>query len=67
MDRYHKPDMNLEEAMGLLRKCVNELQVRFIVNLGEFTVRVADKDGVRQIPLSFGSEAAAAPVAVVEA
>lgn len=39
MDRWHKPDMNLEEGMELLRKCVDELEKRFIVNLGEFTVR----------------------------
>jgi len=51
MDRWHRPDMNLDEGMELLRKCVGELEKRFIVNLGEFTVRVADKDGVRLIPL----------------
>lgn len=52
MDRYHSPDMNLEEAMGLLRRCVNELERRFTVNLGNFTVRVADKDGVKVVKLS---------------
>ncbi|ORY84133.1 nucleophile aminohydrolase [Leucosporidium creatinivorum] len=54
MDRWHKPDMNLEEGLDLLRKCVDELEKRFIVNLGEFTVRVADKDGVRQVNLKSG-------------
>lgn len=39
MDRWHKPDMNLEEGLELLRKCVDELEKRFIVNLGDFTVR----------------------------
>lgn len=39
MDRWHKPDMGLEDGMELLRKCVDELEKRFIVNLGEFTVR----------------------------
>ncbi|GAA5832417.1 hypothetical protein JCM3766R1_003065 [Sporobolomyces carnicolor] len=54
MDRWHKPDGTLEEGLELLRKCVNELETRFIVNLGEFTVRVADKDGVRLVDLKTG-------------
>ena len=55
MDRYHSPDMTLDQAMVLLRRCVNELETRFIVNLGTFKVRVADKDGVREIPIDFDS------------
>lgn len=51
MDRWHKPDMGLEDALELLRKCIDELEKRFIVNLGTFTIRVADKDGVREIKL----------------
>lgn len=51
MDRWHKPDMGLEEALELLGKCIDELEKRFIVNLGKFTIRVADKDGVREITL----------------
>ena len=33
MDRWHKPDMDLAEGMELLRKCVDELEKRFIVNV----------------------------------
>ena len=62
MDRYHSPDMDLDQAMVLLRRCVNELETRFIVNLGTFKVRVADKDGVREIPLDFNSATAPTPV-----
>lgn len=51
MDRYHRPDMTLPEAMELLGRCINELEKRFIVNLGVFKVRVADKDGVREVDL----------------
>lgn len=68
--------MELAEGMEVLRKCVDELEKRFIVNvssfassllvltcfyadyvyaqLGEFTVRIADKDGVRQVSLKTG-------------
>lgn len=51
MDRYHSPDMDLAQAMGLLRRCIDELEKRFIVNLGTFKVRVASKDGVRELAL----------------
>lgn len=61
MDRYHRPDMNLDEGMDLLRRCVDELEKRFIVNLGDFTVRVVDKDGVRKVDLKTGNTTTAAP------
>jgi len=51
MDRYHRPDMTLEEGLGLLQRCIGELEQRFIVNLGVFKIRVSDKDGVREVTL----------------
>jgi len=40
LDRYYRPDMNLEEAKALMKKCVNELKVRFIVNFSDFVFQV---------------------------
>ncbi|BGP48637.1 Proteasome subunit beta type-4 [Rhodotorula kratochvilovae] len=51
MDRWHDPEGDLESGLALLRKCIGELDTRFIMNLGGWTIRVADKDGVRQINL----------------
>ncbi|PLW50749.1 hypothetical protein PCASD_00741 [Puccinia coronata f. sp. avenae] len=51
MDRFHSPDMDLQQGLGLLKRCIDELSTRFIVNLGTFKVRVADKDGVREVTL----------------
>ncbi|GAA6041138.1 hypothetical protein JCM8097_004134 [Rhodosporidiobolus ruineniae] len=51
MDRWHDPEGSLEDGLALLRKCIGELETRFIVNLGGWTIRVADKDGVRRINL----------------
>ncbi|MBW0461499.1 hypothetical protein O181_001214 [Austropuccinia psidii MF-1] len=51
MDRFHRPDMNLEQGLELLKRCIDELQTRFIINLGTFKIRVADKDGVREVKL----------------
>jgi len=30
MDRWHRPDMDLAEGLELLKKCINELETRFI-------------------------------------
>ncbi|PWN48932.1 putative multicatalytic endopeptidase complex chain PRE1 [Violaceomyces palustris] len=51
LDRYHRPDMSLEEGLDLLRRCINELKTRFIVDLGTFKVRVVDREGVREVKL----------------
>ncbi|SPO28845.1 probable multicatalytic endopeptidase complex chain PRE1 [Ustilago trichophora] len=51
LDRYHRPDMPLDEGLDLLRRCINELKKRFIVDLGDFTVRVVDRDGARLVKL----------------
>ncbi|BFY99351.1 hypothetical protein BsWGS_02391 [Bradybaena similaris] len=46
MDKYYLKDLDFEGAKGLLIKCLNEIQKRFIVNLGRFRLRVVDKDGI---------------------
>ncbi|KAI8056134.1 nucleophile aminohydrolase [Syncephalis plumigaleata] len=51
LDRYHKPDMTLDEVKALARLCAEEMRRRFIVNLGDFVCKVVDKDGIREIPL----------------
>ncbi|KAJ3329893.1 Proteasome subunit beta type-4 [Blyttiomyces sp. JEL0837] len=51
MDRYWKPDLSVEEAVALLKKCLAELKVRFIGNLPNFIVKVVDKNGVREITI----------------
>jgi len=51
MDRYHRPDMTLDEAMDLLRKCINEMRTRFVIDVGNFRVRVIDANGVREVAL----------------
>lgn len=51
MDRYYHKDMTLEEGIALLKKCIAELQIRFVGNFKEFLVKVVDKDGVREIKI----------------
>jgi len=47
MDKYYRPDLDFEGTKDLLMKCINEVQKRFIVNLGTFRVRIVDKDGIQ--------------------
>ncbi|KAG6929167.1 proteasome subunit beta 2, partial [Chelydra serpentina] len=49
LDRYYKPSITREEAMELLKKCLEELQKRFILNLPSFSVRFIDKDGIHEV------------------
>uniref|UniRef100_A0ABI7ZPP5 Uncharacterized protein n=1 Tax=Felis catus TaxID=9685 RepID=A0ABI7ZPP5_FELCA len=38
-----------ERAVELLRKCLEELQKRFILNLPTFSVRIIDKNGIHDL------------------
>ncbi|WFD36872.1 proteasome endopeptidase complex [Malassezia cuniculi] len=51
MDRYHRPDMTLDEGLDLLRKCLDELRTRLVVDVGKLRVRVIDGAGVREVSL----------------
>lgn len=52
MDAHYKPGMSLEEALDLLRKVITEINTRFVMNIPRYIVRVADKDGVREVDFS---------------
>jgi len=47
MDRHWKPDITEEEGLALIRKCIKEMETRFIVNLTKFSIKIVNKDGVR--------------------
>ncbi|PKU33430.1 proteasome subunit beta type-2 [Limosa lapponica baueri] len=49
LDRYYKPGITREEAVELLKKCLEELQQRFILNLASFNARFIDKDGIHEV------------------
>ena len=51
MDRFHTSDMSLDEGLELLRRCIGELKQRFIVDLGQWNVRVIDHEGIRDIDI----------------
>jgi 20S proteasome subunit beta 4 len=49
--RYHDPSASLEQGLATLKKCIDEVQKRLIVSLGNFKVKIVDKDGAREIEL----------------
>lgn len=51
MDRFYRPNMTLEEATFVLKKCINELKQRFVVNFSDFNVQVIDRSGIRQLKI----------------
>lgn len=51
MDSDWKEGMTLDEAKELMRKCIKELEVRFLVSLPKWSVKVVRADGVEVIEL----------------
>uniref|UniRef100_A0AAQ4REI9 Proteasome subunit beta n=1 Tax=Gasterosteus aculeatus aculeatus TaxID=481459 RepID=A0AAQ4REI9_GASAC len=47
LDQHYRPGR--KEGLDLLKKCIGELNKRFILNLPSFTVRVIDKEGIHDL------------------
>ncbi|VDP02654.1 unnamed protein product [Schistosoma margrebowiei] len=50
LDRMHRPDMTVDEAVALLRLCIQEVQKRLVINLDRYMVRIVTKDGIEELP-----------------
>jgi 20S proteasome subunit beta 4 len=50
-DREWKHNMNLEQGLEIVRKCLHELKTRFMISQPIFTIKVVDKDGIRNVEL----------------
>ncbi|RWS22866.1 proteasome subunit beta type-2-like protein [Leptotrombidium deliense] len=48
-DRYYRYDMSVEEALDLLKRCINEIQKRLIVSLPVFKVSIIHKDHIKEM------------------
>ena len=46
LDRNYKSTLTKEEALELLKKCIQELKIRFVADLPAFTVRVYNVGGL---------------------
>ncbi len=51
MDKYYKKDLSFEEGKALMKRCMEEVQRRLLLNTPNFVVKVVDKEGTRRISL----------------
>ncbi len=49
LDRYWREGMSQEEVLSLLKICLTELKVRFIVNFPKLAIRIIRSDGIQII------------------
>lgn len=57
MDRAYLPGQCTEEAaLKIIRQCIAELKIRFLLSQPNFIIKVVDKDGVRVV--DFGADPA---------
>lgn len=46
LDKYWKPDMNLQEAMDVMNKVIDQLKMRLTFAQPKFLIKVLTKDGI---------------------
>ncbi|KAJ2831996.1 Proteasome subunit beta type-4 [Coemansia furcata] len=49
MDREYTPDITLDGAKELVKKCFEVLKTRFIIDFADYTIKVVDRDGTREL------------------
>eukprot|EP01015_Nassula_variabilis_P033016 TRINITY_DN785_c0_g1_i9.p1 TRINITY_DN785_c0_g1~~TRINITY_DN785_c0_g1_i9.p1 ORF type:complete len:121 (-),score=31.64 TRINITY_DN785_c0_g1_i9:53-415(-) len=49
LDNFWREDLSFEEARKIVDYCINELNVRFLLNQRSFVIKVVDKNGIRVI------------------
>jgi 20S proteasome subunit beta 4 len=50
LDRSYRADLSRDDALALLRACIEEVQHRLVISLPRFNAVVIDKDGIRDVP-----------------
>ena len=50
-DREWKEGLTEAEGIDLVKKCIAELQIRFLIHMPKFLVKIVDKNGIRVIDL----------------
>ena len=43
LDRFYKKDLTEEEGIDIIRKCIEELAIRLLVNRTGFVIKIVDK------------------------
>jgi 20S proteasome alpha/beta subunit len=50
-DREWKPDLNLEQSLDIIKKCIHELNTRFLISQPKFVIKIVDAAGTRNLEL----------------
>ncbi|VDL63245.1 unnamed protein product [Hymenolepis diminuta] len=50
LDSEYDPAMTRNAAVNLVKKCIAELQKRFLLNFDRFVVKIVDQDGIKRLP-----------------
>jgi len=51
LDKYYQEGLNLDEGVDLIKLCIKELQLRFLVNSPNYIVKVVTAEGIRVLEL----------------
>ncbi|ORX74260.1 proteasome beta 2 subunit [Linderina pennispora] len=52
MDREYTEDITLEQALDIVKKCIAVIKTRFMIDLPDFTIKIIDQNGTREIEQS---------------
>ncbi|KAJ2316441.1 Proteasome subunit beta type-4 [Coemansia sp. RSA 2611] len=52
MDREYTADITLAQGLEIVKKCMATLKMRFLVDFPDYTIKIVDKDGIRELPMS---------------
>jgi len=55
LDAHWKPGMTEAEGLALMDLCIKELHTRFMISLPNWTIKVANKDGIKVLRSGPGS------------
>ena len=47
LDREWKAGLTEAQGVEIVQKCIDELQVRYLIHMPKFLIKIVDKDGVR--------------------
>ncbi len=51
LDRDWRTKMNLEEGLDVIKKCIKELNTRFLISQPKFIVKIVDQNGIRVVEI----------------
>lgn len=52
LDKHHHPDIDLEKGLKILAMCSEELRRRLPIDFKGLTLKVVDKNGIREMEYS---------------